>query len=422
MALRQEIFEQAEKYYEACLKIGEELFNKYSVDAERIAAYLRLGSTLMRQGNYPKAEKLYHTIQNVLKEFAERVKTEDARIKYASSYGDLGTIARFQGKFSEAEDYFVKSLEMAEEIFSETQSAKALANFKSAYSMFLGLAGYSLNSAATETDEGNIKYFDSKEKKLKLWLGNGKFNAWVDKKYKKWARALRQAQKQSKDLEQEIDCEKELEVYIALNDKNNTVESRRVLALVYYGVGVLLYRQNKLSEAEDYYNKALNIITALVEDIGEFSDCRLVSNIYMRLGLMKNQTNDTSKSQHYLEHCLKIRTDLASKCSADESQYFLDLAFILRALGYMEYISLSQRISYINQSISVLEKIKETDTAFFNYFVRLNGDLESLKQVREYLKSSSKVPSNLKSFKVLIEGSLHTVVVDKKVLDINLGS
>ncbi len=205
---------KAKEYFECCYKIDTMLTKKsQSLESKRafVTTCKKLGDISKEEDNYKEA-KLYYEMGKITDLYLlDTIGTDEARHDLIVSYNNLGEIAQKQGDLTTANDYFMKSLQLLQQM-----------NEKDTKEIWQGLSECYFNLGSVAEDAGNLQ---------------------SAKNYYK------QSLQQSKWIMNE----------------NCTYHSLCFIALDYFHLGQIEQKEEHFASAKEYFQKALKLFEPMAE-------------------------------------------------------------------------------------------------------------------------------------------------------------
>ncbi len=218
----------------------------------------------LRQIN--KAEAAYLEMCRVCEEVCGRFPQKWTKQSLAVCYEKLGDICEYRGDPRGAEDWYLKSHAISEELVKDTNDDKYLRELTVSYIKL-----------------GDIrKYYDDR--------------SGAEDYYR---RALPISEK--------------------LAAKNDSALSRRDLSVVYGRIGDIRKLMHDINGAEECYLKALELRQALAVEIGDYEARRDLAHAFNKIGNIFRSNNDLNRAEEYYIKSLTIREELANETSSMEA-------------------------------------------------------------------------------------------------------
>ena len=343
-------------------KLVEVLRQKFQAEPNEENA-LSLVNAYWYQGDYENelwdlkaAEKSYmqmlRFVENVQKQFP-KLKQEMAAV-----YDIIGDIQKNSGKLSDAVEYYMKSIQVSEQLIAE-----------------LGIEWPKRTLSICFNNIGDIRKSERKfaeaaeyyEKALKITeqlaeeSGTEETRRALAIRYEKMG-DIRQADGNlSKAAEY---YRKSLQIREQLAAENNTAEARRDLSISYNRMGNVRKAEGKLSEAAAYYQDFLRIAEQIVEETETMEARRDLSISYTKMGDIRQAEGKLAEAKEYYRKSLKIREQLAEETGTmqakrDLSVNYSKLAQILKkekklleaAIYYQMALRTDEELVAVNQSV-----------------------------------------------------------------------
>ena len=267
------------------------------------SSYNNLGNVSEAQGRLTQAQQHYEKSLQIAEKLAEETGTVQARRDLSVSYNKLGGICEAQGRLTEAQQYYEKSLHIFEQLAEETGTVEARRDLSVSYNKLGDIC--TAQGRLTEA----LQYY---EKCLKL--------------------------------------------FEQLAEETGTVEARRDLSVSYSMLGGICKAQGRLTQAQQYYEKDLQIAKQLAEETGTVQARRDLSVSYSNLGDICSEQGRLSEAQRHYEQSLQIDEQLADETGTVEA--YDDLAITHYNFGIFSKSVAEQRVHF-SAALRIWEQLAE---------------------------------------------------------------
>ena len=252
------------------------IFEKIHNPQEKIKSLTLQSSIFNVQNNFTEA---INSLAQALKLAKEFYGSKHSRV--AEIYSNLGSIHFNKGDFSKGEEFFIKALEIQEQVvdFGSEEAAKTY--------FMMGIIKFNQN------DLGNSEKYFSKALELKIENGVRDL-VMVPKIYGNLALIYLNQENYKKAMEFYMKC---LEI-----QETNLQGNKPELALTYFNLGLCSFHLEEFEESEKYYLKSLEIKQQILNP----DDPEFIS-IYTNLGNTSFMLKKYSSCQTYYKSCLEIQ-------------------------------------------------------------------------------------------------------------------
>lgn len=318
-------------------------------------------------------------------EIAEKITSEEEKVKRAEVYYNYGVLYRYNGNFKKSIFYYQKNLEIHNALNNPNGVAKA---------------HYGLSTAHLENkDMDNALLQSQKSKDL--------FNAAKDTFG--MLRAINLIGIILKDVDRPKEAESYFHEAIAYAKAINNEEE---LAHFYVNLGSNYTDLKKYKKAIEYYQKALTIDVALKNEWG-------VSGVLENLGRVYNKQKNFAEAENVLTQALEIKLRL---------NHTIDIAALKDKLGYAKGMNgkYEEGVALLEESKKMAIENNFQDNIILNYahlsdIHNLHGNHElayrCIKQERDLLLEMSK--QNLKETVVELNTKYETIEKEQEIVALN---
>ena len=363
----EEKLSEAKDYFEKGLEITERLAQQTETVLSRrnlAVNYDTLGGISIALGDISQAEAYFEKSLEIRKQLAEQTDSISSQSDLAVSYDQFGEIYRIANDFSKAEEYFEKSLEIRERLAERSDSVE-LQRYISVSCYRLGKLNilYGIVGIEEAFSEAKEYYRRSLEinKRLAERLGTADAQRRLAESYNDLGSLSRQC-KSYEDTERQLnelsdkarslngqadtregaapDCndldltnrlsgdlstareyyEKGFEINKRLAERTYSVQSQKALAASYDNLGDVSMDDGDLTLARTYYEKSFEIKKRIYEQTGSLGSQRELAVGYEQYGELCEAVGDIFGAREYYEKGLEIRMSLVEKIQSVDEQ------------------------------------------------------------------------------------------------------
>ena len=311
--------EGARKYYERALAIFTELSEKTGtalVRADLGVCYGRLGKLAEERGDLDRAQSFYEKSYAISKELAAETGTVLSRRSLSVSYNELGTVAMLRGDLALAQEYYEKGLVIRQKLDKETGTQESGSDLAVSYFNLGDLAMKRGNPA-----EAQIFYEKGLLIRYKLAKESGKAEADYNLSF-----GCLHLGDEAMSRGDHMAAAAFYEKILAICEKTNARECRRVQALALEGLGKTAEAGKDITAAQKYFERSLLVFKQLCEQTGTPMAYKDLAISYDNLGRFFYDNNVSKlKSKVMFERVLKLRRVCGSECLGGLDQRAEDL-------------------------------------------------------------------------------------------------